>query len=279
MLAFQNIKNLLAKYNLRPNKILGQNFLMDENAIGALVETAEIEPEDIVVEVGPGTGAITKLLAQRAKRVIAVEKDKRLIPVLQKELAEYKNTEIINADILKFQPNTCNPKPDTYILAGAPPYYLTARLFRHFLQEMETPPVTMALIIQKEVAEKITARPPHMNLLAISVQLYGMPKIKKVIKKGAFWPRPKVDSAIITVKNIEKPHGINEKAFFRLVRAGFSSPRKQLAHNIAANFKIPRMEAVTWLISSGIDPTSRAETLTLEAWRKLYTNKPSTLSS
>ena len=269
-------KELLEKYGIRPNKLLGQNFLINESVAGSLVETAGIGKNDTIVEVGPGTGTITKLLAEHAGRVIAVEKDRRFIPILKEELKALKNIEVVNDDILGFNPARYEIRDMRYKLVGAPPYYLTARLFRHFLQDTPVQPVLIALIIQKEVAQNIIAKPPDMNLLAVSVQLYGESKIEKIIKKGSFWPSPRVNSALITVKNIQKPQNVDEKEFFKIVRAGFASPRKQLTPNLVSGLKISRIDSKNLLESAGIAPSARAETLVVGDWLNLYTKLRST---
>ena len=248
--------------------MLGQNFLINEHAVGELVEAANISKNDVVVEVGPGTGIVTRELAKRAKKVIAIEKDPRVIPILQKELRGIDNVKIINQDILKFNPDSYSLQLTAYSLVGAPPYYLTSRLFRHFLENTQVQPIHIALIIQKEVAAKIVAKPPHSNLLAISVQLYGKPKIIKTIPKSAFWPRPKVDSAILVIKDIHKPK-INEDKFFKIVRAGFSSPRKQLITNLVQKLELSRTKIEHLLKKLNIEPSRRAQTLTIDEWISL----------
>lgn len=269
----ETVKQLLEKHGISPNKVLGQNFLTDQNTIHAFIDSAEISKKDTVVEVGPGTGEITKELAKRAGRVIAVEKDSNMVKILRDELKEYKNVEIIEEDILKFkmlnENQRSNPeKAITYKLIGAPPYYLTGRLFRKFLEEAGNKPELIAVIIQKEVAEKITAQPPRSNLLSISVQLYGVPGFVKKVPKGLFWPQPKVDSAILTVKNITTP-AIDEKKFFRVLRAGFSSPRKQLLGNLAGELGIERQEVIEILKKHGISHKQRAETLSATDWKNI----------
>ncbi|MEX0878052.1 MAG: 16S rRNA (adenine(1518)-N(6)/adenine(1519)-N(6))-dimethyltransferase RsmA [Candidatus Spechtbacterales bacterium] len=299
----ETIKKLLEKYNVEPNKVLGQNFLNEPNAVHALIKTAEVSKEDTVIEVGPGTGAITKELAKKAGQVIAVEKDENMVEILKHEIRGFENIQIVEGDILKFeitkiqetQPDIArrsrggqarnkqisnhnnqakeNPKGydlklDTYKLVGAPPYYLTARLFRTFLEQANLKPVSITVIIQKEVAEKICAKPPRMNLLAVSVQLYGEAKIIEKVPKEFFWPRPKVDSAILTVQNIKKP-GVDETKFFKVLQAGFSAPRKQLAGNLSRVLSIERDKVEKILKECGIKPEQRAETLSVDDWKKL----------
>jgi len=264
----QKIKNTLHQYGIHPNKRLGQNFIIDAAVIEKMLDVAQVDDEDTVVEVGPGSGTITEVLAQRAQSVIAVEKDPQMIKLLHKELERYKNVEIIEGDILKFEPADHEPTFNEYKLVGAPPYYLTARLFRHFLQDAGQRPSLIAVIIQREVAQKIIADPPKSNLLAISVRLYGTPAIQKIIPKGSFWPVPEVDSALLTVTNITEP-SVDEKSFFRIVRAGFSSPRKQLLNNLSAGLGISRENTAHWLKNSGLKPTQRAQELSLQQWLQL----------
>lgn len=286
----QQIQKQLEEYDITPNRVLGQNFLIDERVIGELVDAADISKKDLVVEVGPGTGVVTRELAKQAKKVIAVEKDPKLVKLLQKEFKEVKNVTIIEGDILDFKiPNdksqiinkilNLNNSKNVYKVIGAIPYYLTSRLFRHFLQDLPIQPVSVTFVIQKEVAQKIVAKPPHSNLLAVSVQFYGEPHIVRAVSKSAFWPRPKVDSAILVVDDISKPN-IDEKNFFTLLKAGFSSPRKQLATNLIQKLKLPpayrdargagrRAETEQLLKKLKIDPSRRAQTLTIEEWKKL----------
>ena len=244
---------LLEKYALRPQKSLGQHFLIDSSAATHLVHSARLQPSDTVVEVGAGLGTLTKLLAQNVQRVIAVEKSSQLIPVLATELASFPNTEIVEGDILTFNPEQYNLS--SYVLVGAPPYYLTARLFRTFL-------------IQKEVAEKIAQQPPRSSLMSTSVQLYGTPEVCGSVPPSSFLPQPSVASEIIALNNITKP-SINENVFFSVVRAGFSSPRKQLATTLAHSLNIKKSTVQSLLLACSIDPTRRAETLTIQEWMAL----------
>lgn len=301
----EQTQKLLEKYALKPNKVLGQNFLIHEETAEILVKTAQINKKDVVVEVGPGTGAITKKLAKKAKRVIAVEKDPEMVEILIEELMGFGNIKVILEDILKFKitndqlpitnktqgskkSTTHFLQPTSYKLVGAPPYYLTSRLFRKFLEEAENKPELIALIIQKEVAQKIIATPPKSNLLSISIQLYGEPKIIKIIPKSSFWPTPKVDSAILVVKNIKNPFPLKsglskgktktflehdfEKLFFKILKAGFSSPRKQILGNLSKKLELSRAQTLTWLKKSNIKPEQRAQNLNIEDWKKLVKN-------
>ncbi len=255
--------SLFKKHGIAPNKKLGQNFLIDGNIVKKVVEAANISKNDTILEVGSGLGTLTKDLAQQAKKVIAVEKDKKIAEVLKETLRDYKNIEIIHDDILKMN----NPVKEKYKVVSNLPYYITSPVIRMFL-EQSNPPQQMTFIIQKEVAQRICAKPPRMNILAVSVQVYAKPKIISSISQNCFYPKPKVDSAIINISKIKKPKGIDMKKFFKLVRAGFSSPRKQLANNLQS-LNIPREQTKEALTEYGLDPQARASILRVEDWKEL----------
>ena len=252
-----NIKKLLKQYNLKPSKHLGQNFLISQKVLNKIIETADLSKNDTVLEIGPGLGTLTKELARRAKKVIAVEKDKRMVEILKEILKDYENIEIIPNDILKLK----FVKLDK-VVANIP-YYLTSPLIRLFL-ESPKPPQEMIFLIQKEVAQRICASPPKMSLLAVAVQFYSQPKIISYVDKKSFWPQPKVDSAIIKINKIKKPKGINTEKFFKLVKAGFSHPRKQLINNL------PGQQIKKALTQCHLDIKVRAENLRVEDWINLH---------
>jgi len=266
LLSPSEIKTLLEKYKTKPSKKFGQNFLVDKNVLEKIVETSDIKKDDVIFEVGPGIGTLTKELAERAGKVIAVEKDRLMIDILSETLSGYKNIEIIEADILYYPLQTTH-----YKLIANIPYYLTSPLIRRFL-ESESPPTEIILLVQKEVAERITAKPPHMSILAVSVQFYATAKIIAKVSKNCFWPAPKVDSAIIkiTPKNVGLP--MSPELFFKIVKAGFSQPRKQIANNFCKALKMERGEVGAWLKKNNIAPTQRAETLSIEDWRRLVSS-------
>jgi 16S rRNA (adenine1518-N6/adenine1519-N6)-dimethyltransferase len=264
-----SLKEILRKYGASPIKRLGQNFLIDKNVLRKIVKAAELSRDDVVLEVGPGIGNLTIELAKRAKKVIAVEKDKRMVEILKGRLKEEKieNVEIVNEDILKFLPSF-EPGGSYKVVANIP-YYLTSRLIRNLL-EIERKPKLIVLMVQKEVAQRICAKPPKMNLLAVSVQFYSKPEIISFVSKNCFWPRPKVDSAIIKISNItEQKTTNNEELFFKIVKAGFSQPRKQLINNLSKKLEIEKKRIRNWLLKNKISPTKRAEALSIEDWKKL----------
>jgi len=263
------MKNLLKQYNIRPSKRLGQNFLINKKVLQRIIQTANLSKKDIVLEIGPGLGTLTQELAQRAKKVIAVEKDKRMVEILKDVLKDRQNIEIIHGDILK----DCIRGTVPYKIVANIPYYLTSPLIRLFL-ESKKPPQEMVLLIQKEVAQRICAKPPKMSLLAIAVQFYSQPKIISYVSKKSFWPQPKVDSAIIKIGRIKKPKNINIEKFFQVVKAGFSSPRKQLANNLSQKLNLDREKIKKTLTQCRLDIQVRAENLSIEDWIKLSSLLP-----
>jgi|TARA_Y100000031_G_scaffold92762_1_gene101879 16S rRNA (adenine1518-N6/adenine1519-N6)-dimethyltransferase len=262
-----NIKKLLQEYQIRPNKRLGQNFLIDENILNKIVKTADISKTDTVIEIGAGLGNLTQVLAQKAKQVIAIEKDKRLIRILNNNLKNYKNVKIVQGDILNTKYEIRNTK---YKLVANLPYYITSPLIRKFL-ELKNPPQDMTLLVQKEVAQRICAQPPKMNLLTVAVQFYSRPKIANHVSKEHFWPKPKVDSAILRIKNIEKPK-VDVEKFFKLVKAGFSSPRKQLINNLSRGLDIDKKQIKRALIKCELDSQTRAQNLRVNDWLTLVSS-------
>ncbi|MBK8985831.1 MAG: ribosomal RNA small subunit methyltransferase A [Chloroflexi bacterium] len=255
-------KELLDRYQIEPKKSLGQNFLFDENVLRRIVTAAELQPTDAVLEIGPGLGALTRLLAQTAVSVTAVELDGRLLPILREELAHFPNVHLIHGDILEQDPAQLFARP--YKVVANVPYYITGAILRHLLSAAHKP-TSMVLTVQKEVADRITAVPPNMSLLAVSAQVYGPVQQVATLKAGAFWPRPDVDSAVIRLDIRHTP--AHEEAFFRVVRAGFSQKRKQL-HNNLGQLGLKKADIDTILAAANIDGRRRAETLTLDEWQR-----------
>jgi 16S rRNA (adenine1518-N6/adenine1519-N6)-dimethyltransferase len=265
----ENVKILLKKYGIRPLKSLGQNFLVNERVFDRIIRTAELSNNDIVLEIGPGIGNLTLRLGEKAQKIIAIEKDKKMCEILKRVLENQnvKNIKIIEQDALKLDFSQYTQKP--YKLIANLPYYITSPVIRKFL-ELKKPPESMILMVQKEVAQRICANPPKLSLLAISVQFYAKPKIISYVSKKSFWPRPKVDSAIIKIVpfKVRWSKEYTEK-FFKIVKVGFSHPRKQLINNLSKglNFKKPKIEK--WLLKNKIQPSQRAETLSVKYWQKL----------
>jgi 16S rRNA (adenine1518-N6/adenine1519-N6)-dimethyltransferase len=267
-----DIPSLLRQYDLSPSKGLGQNFLQDEQALEKITAAAELGPQDHVLEIGPGLGSLTRHLATSAARVTAVELDARLFPALTTVLAGYSNVTLIQGDILKLDPAEMIDQPQYAVVANIP-YYITSAVIRHLL-EGNIKPAKMVLTLQKEVAERIVAADGKMSLLALSVQVYGRPVMLTRIPAGAFYPAPKVDSAVLRIDIHPQPRipVVNLDRFFRLIKAGFSQKRKTLRNSLSAGLRMSPEEAEDLLTQSGIDPKRRAETLNLEDWGKLVSN-------
>jgi 16S rRNA (adenine1518-N6/adenine1519-N6)-dimethyltransferase len=277
------IKNLFQRRQIKPLRGLGQNFLADKGALQTIIEAADIKPDEIVLEIGPGTGVLTLELAKYAKKVIAVEKDAKMVEILKETLKGFNNIEVIQGDILvALNPKSeiRNPKqipnyklkiPKHYKVVANLPFYITAPVIRRLL-EAKNPPKEIVLMVQKEVGQRICAKPPDMTLLAVSVQFYAEPKIVDYISKKSFWPSPKVDSAIIKImpRRAVPQHdsGLREQ-FFKIVRSGFSHPRKQLINNLSTGLSISREQIKTWLQKNKVLPEQRAETLTVNQWIEL----------
>jgi 16S rRNA (adenine1518-N6/adenine1519-N6)-dimethyltransferase len=257
---------------MNPKKSLGQHFLTSRAALQAIVDAAHLEVDDIVLEIGPGKGALTAALLKRAARVVAVEKDDRLISYLSDRFsAEIKTgkLELIHADILGFDPQICNLKSEIYNLIANIPYYITGALLEKFLAG-PCQPKKAVLLMQKEVAERVVGKGGKQSLLSISVCAFGKPRYIRTVKASAFSPQPKVDSAIIAIEHISREffEHINETHFFNLVRTGFAHKRKRLASNLK------EMVSPSVFEELGIEPNARAEELSIEQWKKLVEHKP-----
>jgi len=272
----RNVPHLLRELGLRPRKELGQHLLTDQRALARIVAAAELTDKDVVIEVGAGLGALTHLLAQAAERVIAVELDRDLALALSRLLALEPQVTIVQGDILQFSPADLLARsglaPHTpYLVVGNLPYAITSAILRHFL-EAEPRPRRLVVTVQREVAERVTARPGEMSLLGVSVQFYGRPQIVLRLKPGAFYPPPVVSSVVIRIDcYADLPlSGQDPKRFFRIVRAGFAQRRKQLHNSLAAGLALPDDRVRAALQGVGIDPRRRAQTLSLEEWAAVY---------
>jgi 16S rRNA (adenine1518-N6/adenine1519-N6)-dimethyltransferase len=264
-----NVPRLLRQYDLHPSKGLGQNFLQDTRALQKIISTAELGSEEAVLEIGPGLGSLTRYLALSVRSVTAVELDRKLFPALESVLSPYKNVRLVQGDILKLDPAELMESPG-YVVVANIPYYITSMVIRHLL-EAEQCPSRVVLTVQKEVAERICASAGKMSLLALSVQVYGKPVICATIPADAFYPSPKVDSAVLRIEIFSQPVIPTENLdlFFTLIKAGFSQKRKTLRNSLSGGLRIAPIEVENMLSLAGIDPQRRAETLSLEEWGKL----------
>ncbi len=272
------VRRLLEQWNLQPSKGLGQNFLVDQTALKKIVAAAELTADDVVLEVGAGLGTLTRRLAGNAGYVVAVELDKRLMPVLQSVLIDFDNITLIQGDILALAPaalisaasNQQSASSIQYKVVANLPYYITSAVLRHLL-DASLKPQRMVITVQREVAERIVAKPGQMSLLAVSVQFYGRPQLLFRIKPGSFYPSPGVESAVLRIDlHAAPPVPVeNTATFFRVVRAGFAQRRKQLRNTMAAGLGRPPDEVATRLREVDVDPRRRAQTLSLEEWARV----------
>lgn len=278
-----------------PKRHRGQNFLVDKNIVRKIVAAAGLTKESVVLEVGPGTGNLTEELIKRAGQVIAVEIDKDLFAHLQKRFADAPNLTLIKDDILdvdvvlllqrvkqviggrlsvigfrELQPLTSNLLPLTsYSVVANLPYNITSRFFRKFLED-ESRPEKMIVMVQKEVADRMRAVPPDMNLLALSVRLFAKVKVLFPVSRTCFSPKPRVESAVVALQcHPESVEGSYARNIFRLARAGFSSKRKYCASNINREIGIPLAAIHAAFESMGLSPKVRAQEISLEQWKKL----------
>lgn len=265
---------------IKAKKSLGQHFLTSQSALKQIVEVGNVTSGDIVVEIGPGNGVLTEALVGKAGKVIAIEKDNQLAGMLKEKFSraiQGFSLELIAGDVLDFDPTTIKQsrKAVTYKVIANIPYYITNAIIRLFL-EAEAQPEQMVLLIQKEVAERIIARDGKESILSIAVKAYGTPKIVAKVPAGAFNPPPKVDSAILSIEGISKKlfHSnspaeakVFEKAFFKIVRAGFAHKRKKLAGNLTSLYK--KEAIIAAFTKTKLSPDTRAEDITLKDWKKL----------
>jgi 16S rRNA (adenine1518-N6/adenine1519-N6)-dimethyltransferase len=267
--SFPDVRSLLRQHHLDPHKGLGQNFLVDTNVLKRIVQVAGVEAADHVLEIGAGLGSLTCALAQKANQVVAVEIDKKLVPILKEVTAGYTNTQIISGDMLEIDPVTIMGQ-EPYLVVANIPYYITSALIRHLL-ESKNRPDRMVLTMQKEVASRICASAGDYSLLALSVQVFGDPQVVLNIGAGAFFPPPNVDSSTLRIDLYEQPLIPAEwlDTFFQLAHFGFAQKRKTLRNTISAGLHCTGDEAAALLQAAGIDPTRRAQTLELTEWRTL----------
>jgi 16S rRNA (adenine1518-N6/adenine1519-N6)-dimethyltransferase len=265
----QDAAATLRRYGLRAKKRLGQSFLEDPLALQEITAAAEITPGDVVLEIGPGLGSLTRYLAAAARRVVAVELDAQLMPPLQEAVRGCENVQLVQGDMLELRPSDLGLESG-YLIAANIPYYITSALMRHVL-ESEPRPRRIVFTIQADVAARICAAPGKLSLLALSVQVYGEPQEVGRIPAGAFYPKPNVESAILRIDIYAEPQvpaGLLD-TFFGLIKAGFGQKRKMLRNALAAGLHIEPSAAEEKLQQSGIDPRRRAETLSIPEWKRL----------
>jgi len=245
-------------------RYLGQNYLYDPSILKRIIQVAQLDEEDLVVEIGPGLGRLTKMLAEKVKNVVAIELDDKLFAKLRVELAEYHNVELIHGDALKY---SYEYLPQFKVVSNIP-YYITTPIIFRLLKAKENLK-SMTLTVQKEVAERIVAKPggKDYGVLSLMVQYHAKPKLEFIIPKGAFRPVPKVDSAVVHIEILERPSVLvrDEEIFFRVIKTAFSQRRKMLSNSL----KSIGEDVKERLTESGIDPNRRPETLSIEEFARL----------
>lgn len=270
------VRAALNALDVRPSRELGQNFLVDPQALTEIVAAAELSAGDTVIEVGPGLGVLTYELVQHAGRVVAIELDKRLAARLHDEFAMTPQLEVVQGDAMRVQPaELLGDAAQSYKVVANLPYQITSAIIRHYL-EVTPPPSLLVIMVQREVAERIVARPPDMSVLAHSVQYYAEAEIVARVPAASFLPAPKVDSAVLRLRRRAQPavDVPDVNAFFRTIKAGFLQARKKLSNALPSGLasmgiKVDKDALVGLLTAVGIDPARRAETLTIDEWARV----------
>lgn len=272
------VRSLLKRYGLTPSKGLGQNLLVDDMVLEQILMSSELQPNDLVLEVGPGLGLLTRQLAIRSRLVVAIELDHQMVALLRQELAGVPNVQIMQGDILTTDPvavlllhsGDVVGHDLHYKVVANLPYYITSAALRHLLSAVPRPEM-LVLMVQWEVAERMVAKPGDLSLLGVSVQVFGRAEIVRRVPASAFYPAPKVDSAIVRIVTFPQPIVSDAELglFFTLARAGFGQKRKQLHNSLAANTRLAHNDVLQALAQAGIAPERRAETVSLEEWAGL----------
>ena len=282
------LKNLLRRHNLKPNFTYGQNFLVDDFVLQDIVDAAEVSSDDAVLEIGPGIGNLTELLCQRAGFVLSIEKDPKFFPILHAIKKNHKNnfrfeiTDALEFDFQSYLRSVPIYRPtgkpingratgfSSYKVVANIPYYITGKILR-MLFSAKFKPESITILTQKEVAQNIIAKPGNLSLLAISVQLYGEPKIIQTVPAKSFYPTPKVDSAILRVDLFSKPKYQlqDEKRFFKIVKACFAGKRKQIHNTLVNNLHLDKNRVQEILLAVKIKPEARPQELSIEQWIQL----------
>ncbi|MFA9397315.1 MAG: 16S rRNA (adenine(1518)-N(6)/adenine(1519)-N(6))-dimethyltransferase RsmA [Clostridiaceae bacterium] len=265
---------ILKKYDFKFTKSLGQNFLIDDRVLDDIIESSNISKDDIVIEIGPGFGALTRKLLGKAKKVIAIELDSSLIPILEEELEEFDNLEIINEDALKYDFNNLNTEGSKFKIVANLPYYITTPILSKLI-DYRNIISSITIMIQEEVARRIVSKPNSKDYgaLSIYIQLYCNTSTVTKVKSTAFMPQPKVDSQVIKLEFLDKPKVdlINEEYFFKIVRSSFNQRRKTLSNSLKS-LGLSKEDLMKSFEVSDIDPIRRGETLSIEEFALLSNN-------
>jgi 16S rRNA (adenine1518-N6/adenine1519-N6)-dimethyltransferase len=265
-----NASALLSSFGIKPKKQLGQNFIVQKSALEQVLAAASLGENEQILEIGAGLGALTLELARRNHHIVAVEYDQRLIPILHSVLAGYESVNVVHGDILHLDLKELLFRSEYQVVANIP-YQITSAVIRK-LMETPYPARSVILTIQREVAERIIAKPGNLSLLALSVQLFGQPKIHSHIPARAFYPQPKVESSVLRIDMDPQPKIPAEdlNIFFRIAKAGFSQKRKQLRNALAGGMRISTQKVEEIMVRADLSPTRRAQELDLGEWQRLY---------
>ena len=270
---------LLDRLGVRPSKGLGQNFLYERGIVQRMIRAAGINREDLVLEVGPGLGILTDELLNRAGAVTAIELDRRLAEHLRGAFGDRSNFTLIAGNALEIPTAEVIPDGRDFVVAANLPYAVASAVLRHLLEQPQRPR-RLALMLQKEVAERLVGTPPNLTILGVAAQFYAAPRIAFDVPPTVFIPPPTVDSAVVILD--VHPHPVlpeqEHRRFFRIVNAGFRQKRKQVANSLAAELGLPKEEVNQWLTEAGIDPMRRAQTLDIAEWVKLTEQAPASVS-
>lgn len=245
------------------NKSLGQHWLKDSDVLADIADSAELNADDVVLEIGPGLGTLTSRLLARAKKVVAVEFDEDLASKLPGQFPG-KDLVVVHEDILRYDTAQL---PEDYKVVANVPYYITSKIIQH-LSESANPPLTMVLLVQKEVAERLAAQPGDYSVLAIATKIYYEVALGSIVPAELFTPPPKVDSQVVILNRREHPlvESSQRRQFFRLIKAGFSAKRKKLRSSLAGGLQMQKIEVEELLAQSGVSPDARAEDLSISQW-------------
>lgn len=273
MLSTEQIQAILKQEDLKVLKNLGQNFLLDKTVLHNIVETADLSAADTVLEIGPGLGVLTQVLAAKVRKVVAIETDKGMCKFLRKNLEQnsISNVDVLHRDVLQFNlPQYLKQQQcQSYKVVANIPYYITSPILKLFLSS-ECQPTSMVLLVQKEVAQRICAMPGDHSLLSWSVQLYGRPQVVGLVDATCFFPVPKVDSAILKIDQLQHRFSVMEyKQLFQLLKMGFAAKRKKLSNNLAAGLKLDKDQVAEIFVALQLDINVRAQDLCLAEWRAL----------
>lgn len=266
---------LMSELGIRPNKGLGQHFLFERGVVERMVREAGISDDDIVLEIGSGLGILTSELIRKAHRVVAVERDSALVDHLHNAFGDFPRFELVEGNALRMSSDDLIPRDEPFDVVANLPYSIGTAILRHLLEQPRKPR-RVTVMLQKEVAERLIARPPDMSVLSVATRFYAEPRLAFSVSPTVFIPPPKVESAVVTL-DVHDAFPLSSEAqelLFKIVNAGFRQKRKQVANSIADVLRVPKPLVAAWLANSDIDPTRRAETLSVEEWVLLTASAP-----